>query len=108
MGGREGEREGTSFTYVGGGWGGWVHLFSCYFSSFLFLCPLSLANHNMNLLRALTLLPFPPSLSLGRFQIQTRVSIIDSLSPPFVIGLDVLRHCQCVISFQDKVRRVGG
>ncbi|GAB5036509.1 dna damage-inducible protein 1-like [Nannochloropsis oceanica] len=48
---------------------------------------------------------------LGRFQIQTRVSIIDSLSPPFVIGLDVLRHCQCVISFQDKVlvlRSLGG
>lgn len=31
---------------------------------------------------------------LGRFQIQTRVSVIDSLSPPFVIGLDVLRHCR--------------
>jgi hypothetical protein len=50
----------------------------------------------------------PPSLSLGRFQIQTRVSIIDSLSPPFVIGLDVLRHCRCEISFQDEVRREEG
>ena len=40
---------------------------------------------------------------LGRVQVQTRISIIDSLSPPFVIGLDVLRHCRCDVSFKDQV-----
>jgi hypothetical protein len=36
-------------------------------------------------------------------QVSTRVSIIDSLSPPFVIGLDVLRHCKCDVSFRENV-----
>lgn len=40
---------------------------------------------------------------LGRVQIRTRVSIIESLTPPLVIGLDVLRHCQCDVSFKSNV-----
>lgn len=31
------------------------------------------------------------------------MSIIDCLSPPFVIGLDVLRHCKCDVSFRENV-----
>lgn len=49
----------------------------------------------------LALLPPLNKRRLGRFQIQTRVSIIDSLSPPFVIGLDVLRHCRSVITLHN-------